>query len=73
MLAEGHLEQSESHVQRLYDVRLAGQRVAAASRLPARHLGLYDLVPMEHLAQQALERGVQVRTGHVVQLAAHLE
>lgn len=49
MFSQSHLQQAESHVQRLDDVGLARQRVAAARGLPPRHLGFDALKSMQHL------------------------
>ena len=40
VLAEGHLEEGEAHVEGLHDVALPGQGVVPPGRLPPRHLAL---------------------------------
>lgn len=72
MLSERHLKQAQSHVQCLNDIRLAGQRVAAAGGLPPRHLRLYGLEPVQHLVLETLERRVEDVAAYCVELTVHL-
>ena len=39
VLPEGHLQQRQSHVERLHDVTVGHQRVLTPQRLTPRHLG----------------------------------
>lgn len=59
VLPKRHLQKSKAHVQGFYDVRLSSQGMLAAGTLPARHLSLDCLEPLQHLILETLKGAVQ--------------
>lgn len=73
VLPKGHLQKSKAHVQSLYDVRLAGQWMLAPGTLPARHLSLDCLEPLQHLVLETLKGAVQDVGTNLLKPLARLE